>query len=289
MRHSPIRSGIALLIGVGASISVDAAPLRAALDEGETRQYELDQFTNVSAMGQATEVSSRFSYRLETLSVTDDGAAVRVSIDNVRMSMAQGDISIAYDSDEDVAENAPPNPLAGALEPLVGAAMTLHIAATGEVVSVDDSVIRDSPVLSQLLEPESQRRSLSRLFRVEGAPDAIAVDDTWSVAITQDIDEFIGVRFTHTYRVESITDGVATLSLTGDARLTISDENLPPEMRPELTLHEISGRVQWNNEKSALENYSIVTDFTLAGMNPQINQRVEARLRQEQTIRRVAK
>ncbi len=289
MRHAyPIRTmTIAATLGVACAASLSAAPLRAQFTEGASHRYALTQSTAVNVMDQETNIKSQFTYLVETISVGDDSATVRVTIDQVSMDMAQDGTSVSYDSDEALPEGEAESPLAGALAPVIGAVMTLELAPNGEVASVDDSVIRDNPVLAQLLEPESQRRSLSRLFRVEGAPDAIVEGDTWSITMSQPIDQVIGVQFTHAYAVESIKDGVITLALSGDSRLTISDDNLPQEMRPELTLHELSGKVVWNEKDGKLESYAITTDFTIAGMNPQLGQRVEARLRQEQTLSRL--
>lgn len=264
-----------------------AAPLRATLTEGETRRYALEQTTTVTVFDQSTIVNSHFTYHLETTSVTEDGASVRITIESVRMRMSQGDTTIEYDSEQPADEGAPPNPLAGALDNVAGAEMSLRVAPSGEVVSIDDSVIRNNPVLMQLLDPESQRRSLSRLFRVEGAPEEINAGDAWSVTTTQDIDQMIGVQFTYTYAVEMIEEQRTTIDLSGEARLMISDENMPEELRPSLTLHELSGRVVWSAAPAALESYSVLTDFTLEGMNPQSGQRVAARLRQDQTLHRL--
>ena len=281
---NPLVLTATLLIGAA---TVAAAPLRATLELGDAHTFELAQKTSVSVFGQSTDVESRFLYEIDTVDVVEDGATVNATFTAVRMKMSQGERSEEFDSEaapEDIDEN---NPMVGALKPLVGARMSLRVSSSGNIESINDAVIRSNAILSQLMDAESQRRSLTRLFRVEGAPDEIEVGDSWSIATVQDIDQLIGVRFTHTYTVESFEDGLYTIAMSGDANVLIRDENMPEDLRPELTLHEFDGEVIWNAEAGILDRYAIVTDFTLAGMNPQLGQQVEARLRQDQTLSRI--
>ena len=267
--------------------SLSAAPLRATFEAGDANAYELAQTTSIHVFGQSTTVESRFRYAVDTMDVDNAGATVDVAFTAVRMRMSQGDESVEFDSDAPPADDAATDPMAGALTPLVGASMSLRVSPAGDVESIDDSVIRSNPVLSQLLDAESQRRSLSRLFRVEGAPDDITVGDTWSIATVQDIDQLIGVRFTNTFTVSAYDDGRYTIELSGDAGVLIRDENMPEDLRPELTLHQLDGEIIWNADAGRLERYAVVTDFTLAGVNPQLGQQVQARLKQDQTLRRL--
>ncbi len=221
----------------------EAGPYEMSLDleEGATYTVTVENRQNINQQiqGQSIDMTQQqtFTYRYDVTEVADDGTmTVEATYERVAAEAESMGGSFSYDS-ADADTSAAASPQVHMLATLVGRQFTFRVRPTGEVFEVQGIGEMIDAMLAAMEAPNEQARAqmeeqLRSQFDEEALhsqiersfafypEDPVQVGESWTAQYT--LEQMVPLWVGATYTLESVEDGIATVSVNSNAN-AVSD------------------------------------------------------------------
>lgn len=150
-----------------------------------------------------------------------------ITYERIRGEVEGANKRLAFDTGEPIADASRVTNVEALTRKMVGAPLTLRVAADGEITSVEGEeqfapLPPSNEVFNSLTEEDALKRTFVELFSPgRGAPDSAAPDATWQEEETIDAaGGAIAIKRSCTYRLREIKRGQGVIDATQDVTLT---------------------------------------------------------------------
>lgn len=269
----PTRTAAPLIIALAAAGLARAEPvsLGAKPDPGASLRYEQLQTNRTTFGEQGAELNSRLQFGIAFAQPEEEGGPTpaTLTVEQLVVDLAQPGMRAYFDSEQ--APGADPSPLAPLLGPAIGSEISMAIGAGGEVADIDTGALAQNQAAGMAgLAPAAIDETVSRVVDLPQAPDAVEEGDRWTWVRKETLNPGTTISIAHDMLVESIEDGVVTITFTGGASVSFDEpsaEGAPP--RPSLEDSEISGRIVWDAERACAISWSYLSSLGITAVNQQ--------------------
>lgn len=222
----------------------------------------------------ASKLEQKITYSLRTLSASESGAIVRVTIDAIVYDLSSPALEKPEHFDSAVLTKAGEPPLIERiLTPVIGSSMTLTLDPTGQITAVDAPALelpndRRNILAKQYSNLDLVRARLGRIFTVHAPKSSVAPGATWTAPET--LESYPGVyhtlKLTTNFRLQDFeaASGRATIAEASNATLVPASGQEP--MLPTLTTFRRSGSGRWDVGASRLHSWSARMDVQVKSM-----------------------
>lgn len=213
--------------------SGDKVRLELNLEKGQTfnRVNKMEQEISMKVMGMSNDMEQDMDFfiKQEVVNVGEDGISdIKVTYDRIRYSIYMSMLGTAMEYDSDKEDNGD-NPMAAAMEPLVGASFTMKMDKTGKVVDIIgmdeimDEIAKNAGGgpgdMSNTFDAENMKKTMQNMMAIY--PDVLVGEgDTWG-AETELSGEY-PLALEMTYKVEKVESEKVFLNV--DGKITTTDD-----------------------------------------------------------------
>jgi len=269
----PTRTAAPLIITLAAAGLARAEPVSLAAKPGAgvSLRYEQLQTNRTSFGAQGAELNSRLQFGIAFAEPDEAGAPTpaTLTVEQLVVDLAQPGMRAFFDSEQPAGDA--PSPLAPLLGPAIGSEISMTIGAGGEIAGIQTGDLAQNQAAGMAgLAPSAVGETVSRVVDLPQAPDAVEEGDRWTWVRNDTLNPGTTISVAHDMLVESIEEGVVTITFTGAASVSFDEppaEGDPP--RPTLEDGDISGRIVWDATKGCAISWNYLSSLDITAVNAQ--------------------
>jgi hypothetical protein len=267
----PTRTAAALITILAAAGAARAEPVSLTVrpEPGASMRYEQLQGNRTTFGEQGAELNSRLRFGLAFAEPPEAGAPTpaTLTIEALVVDLAQPGMRAYFDSEQ--APGDEPSPLAPLLGPAIGSQVTMTIGAGGEVADIETGALAENQAAGMAgLAPTAIGETVNRVVELPQAPDAVEEGDRWTWVRRDVLNPGTTISVAHDMLVESIEDGIVTITFTGGASVSFDEPPVEGEpARPSLEASEISGRIVWDANQGCAVSWNYLSSLDITAVN----------------------
>lgn len=243
-----------------AALAQDTARMVAQLESGQTMTYRSSDSSEVqSPMGEQTSATvSRIHFDVQDRN-SNGQFVVDVDYPAMTVEQAAGPQSINYDTRKPDAGNPPPQ-LKTMFDALTAVDFTAFINENGEIEEVKGlTALTDASegMFDAASDPSILTREYALVFTEGAGKTEVAVGETWTRSESSQVSQGVSIEMTLRATLDSIKDGVAHISIDGEASLQDASGAIT------LQNADITGSAKRDADTGRLLDHTLQTNFTL--------------------------
>ncbi len=277
MRRIVLTLASAFFVATGA-LAADGANLGPTFVKGSTAKYELTnkakQLIQSPQGDMNINVESTLTIACEVISVTDEGATVRATIEGIKSTLESPMLADSFDSKAPI-ENDASSQIAQFVRPVVGQSFTVEFDATGSNADVDgiQQLIPQGPqgqLVAQAIGAQGLGTAVVGFYVLKDGLDLIDAGTEWSDKQDAPAPPLGVISIVTDSKLESIESGIALVVVNGSASFVPDPAAAQQGMAMSIDESNIDGSVKWNTDTDMLQqltsNSVIVLSMSMAAM-----------------------
>lgn len=262
MRLQALLTFVMLLVAapMASAAGPESADLRPKFEVGRVDRFTVDMVSTREAKFVESSTTRPEKYqqtlrvRRRIVEANEKGATIEVVLEAAVVAIDAGNRSIRYDS-EGINGSEATLAMGATVDPALGRPVMVRVDAKGRAVSVEGN--KDSKVIGSslsLMGDDMFLRTLGPLYGLNAVVASAKEGDGWKEERSADPNKTGVLTTVKQFTVREVSDGLATLAVTGSISLEPSD--MAREAKTKIDEHLVNGRIVWDSGAGMIRSYT---------------------------------